>query len=90
MCSCRCSVRRQSFHIRITLTNLGPTAIRAHDAEAVLSGQAVTDELIKHAAEKAMAICDPAEDLRGDVEYKTAMAGQMVQRAIAEALSRAN
>jgi carbon-monoxide dehydrogenase medium subunit len=77
-------------HIRITLTNLGPTAIRAHDAEAVLSGQAVTDELIKHAAEKAMAICDPAEDLRGDVEYKTAMAGQMVQRAIAEALSRAN
>ena len=77
-------------HIRITLTNLGPTAIRAHDAEEVLSGQAVTDELIKNAAEKAMAICDPAEDLRGDVEYKTAMAGQMVQRAIAEALSRAN
>ena len=45
---------------------------------------------MKHAAEKAMAICDPAEDLRGDVEYKTAMAGQMVQRAIAEALSRAH
>ena len=77
-------------HIRITLTNLAPTAIRAHEAEAVLMGQIVTDELIKHAAEKAMAICDPAEDLRGDVEYKTAMAGQMVQRAIAEALSRAN
>ncbi|MBU25420.1 MAG: carbon monoxide dehydrogenase [Gammaproteobacteria bacterium] len=77
-------------HIRITLTNLGPTAIRAHDAETVLSGQSVTDELIRKAAEEAMAICDPAEDLRGDVEYKTAMAGQMVQRAIVEALSRAN
>jgi carbon-monoxide dehydrogenase medium subunit len=77
-------------HIRITLTNLGPTALRAHDAEAVLIGQQVTDELIRQAAAKAMEICDPAEDLRGDVEYKTAMAGQMVQRAINEALAKAS
>jgi len=77
-------------HIRITLTNLGPTALRAHDAETVLMGQQVTDELIRQAAAKAMEICDPAEDLRGDVEYKTAMAGQMVQRAINEALAKAS
>lgn len=77
-------------HIRITLTNLGSTALRAHDAEQVLLGQTATNDLIKQAADRAMAICDPAEDLRGDPEYKTAMAGQMVQRAISEALSRAN
>jgi carbon-monoxide dehydrogenase medium subunit len=77
-------------HIRITLTNLGPTALRAHDAEAVLMGQQITDELIRQAATKAMEICDPAEDLRGDAEYKTAMAGQMVQRAINEALAKAS
>jgi len=77
-------------HIRITLTNLGPTALRAHDAETVLMGQQVTDELIRQAAAKAMEICDPAEDLRGDAEYKTAMAGQMVQRAINEALAKAS
>jgi carbon-monoxide dehydrogenase medium subunit len=76
-------------HIRITLTNLGPTALRAHEAESILMGQQVSDELIRHAAEKAMEICDPAEDLRGDAEYKTAMAGQMVQRAIHDALSKA-
>jgi carbon-monoxide dehydrogenase medium subunit len=35
-----------------------------------------------------MAICDPAEDLRGDRDYKIAMAGQMVQRALRLALSR--
>jgi aerobic carbon-monoxide dehydrogenase medium subunit len=35
-----------------------------------------------------MAICDPAEDLRGDVEYKTAMAGQMLRRAIVKAAAR--
>ena len=77
-------------HIRITLTNLGSTALRAHDAEAVLMGHQVTDELIRQAAAKAMEICDPAEDLRGDAEYKTAMAGQMVQRAINEALAKAS
>ena len=77
-------------HIRITLTNLGPTALRAHDAEAVLMGQSVNDDLIRQAAAKAMEICDPAEDLRGDAEYKTAMAGQMVQRAINEALAKAS
>ena len=77
-------------HIRITLTNLGPTALRAHDAESVLMGQSVNDDLISQAAAKAMEICDPAEDLRGDAEYKTAMAGQMVQRAISEALAKAS
>lgn len=76
-------------HIRITLTNLGATALRAHEAEAVLMGQPVTDELVSQAAAKAMEICDPAEDLRGDAEYKTAMAGQMVRRAINEALAKA-
>jgi carbon-monoxide dehydrogenase medium subunit len=35
-----------------------------------------------------MAICDPAEDLRGDRQYKTAMAGQMVRRALALAATR--
>jgi carbon-monoxide dehydrogenase medium subunit len=35
-----------------------------------------------------MAICEPAADLRGDEEYKTAMAGQMVERALRLALSR--
>jgi len=76
-------------HIRITLTNLGPTALRAYDAESILMGQSINDDLIRQAAAKAMEICDPAEDLRGDAEYKTAMAGQMVQRAINEALAKA-
>ena len=73
---------------RITLTNLGPTALRASDAEAVLSGQVITDELIEQAAQQAMAICDPAQDQRGDVEYKTHMGGEMTRRAIRTALAR--
>ena len=75
-------------HVRIALTNLAPAALRAHDAEAALLGKPLSAATIADAAAKAMAVCDPAEDLRGDAEYKTAMAGQMVQRAIAKAAAR--
>ncbi|MBP6902798.1 MAG: xanthine dehydrogenase family protein subunit M [Burkholderiaceae bacterium] len=75
--------------VRIALTNVAATALRAHDAEAALLGQALTPATLDAAAQRAMAICDPAEDLRGDRDYKTAMAGQMLRRAIQKAAARA-
>jgi carbon-monoxide dehydrogenase medium subunit len=74
--------------VAITLTNLGETALKANDAENYLLGKPLDDDTIREAARLAMAICDPAADLRGDVEYKTAMAGEMTQRALRTALSR--
>jgi carbon-monoxide dehydrogenase medium subunit len=74
--------------VRIALTNLAPTALRAIDAEAALMGRPLGDAAIADAAARAMALCDPADDLRGDREYKTAMAGQMVRRALAKAAAR--
>jgi carbon-monoxide dehydrogenase medium subunit len=74
---------------RISLTNLAPTAIRVGAAEALLAGQVITDDLIDQAAQKAMDLCDPAEDLRGDAEYKTHMGGEMTRRAIRTAVERA-
>ena len=75
-------------HIRITLTNVAPTALRAHEAEAALLGKSLDAANIAAAASAAVAICDPAEDLRGDVEYKTAMASEMVKRALKAAAAR--
>ncbi len=75
-------------HIRIGLTNVAPTALRATAAEAALLGQRLSETTIAAATAAAMAICDPAEDLRGDREYKTAMAGQMLRRALARAAAR--
>lgn len=74
--------------IRLALTNLGPTALRAEAAEQALIGQPINEATMEAAAQAAMAICDPAEDLRGDPEYKTAMARQMVKRALKNALAR--
>ncbi len=73
---------------RIALTNVAPMALRAADAEKALIGQPLSNATIEAAAQAAMAVCDPAEDLRGDEEYKTAMAGQMVKRAIQAAAAR--
>jgi aerobic carbon-monoxide dehydrogenase medium subunit len=67
---------------------VAPTALRATAAEAALLGQPLSEVTISAATAAAMAICDPAEDLRGDVEYKTAMAGQMLRRAINKAAAR--
>ena len=75
-------------HVRIALTNVAPTALRAGDAEAELLGKPFTEAAVAAAAAKAMAACDPAEDLRGDRDYKTAMAGQMVSRALRKAAAR--
>jgi carbon-monoxide dehydrogenase medium subunit len=74
--------------VRIALTNVAATAIRVKSAEDALLGRPLSDVSINAAADAAMAACDPAEDLRGDVEYKTAMAGQMLKRAIRLAASR--
>ena len=72
----------------IALTNVAPTALRAHTAEAALVGQPLTDATLKAAGQAVRAQCDPAEDLRGDIEYKTAMAGEMTQRARRAAAER--
>ncbi|MGO9993556.1 MAG: FAD binding domain-containing protein [Steroidobacteraceae bacterium] len=74
--------------IRIGLTNVAPTALRARDAEHALSGQPLTDAVLDRAAEAIRQVCDPAEDLRGDAEYKTAMAAEMTRRAIRAAAQR--
>ena len=73
----------------IALTNVGDTALLVPDAADAIKGTSVDAAAIEAAAQAAMATCDPVEDLRGTVEYRTAMVGEMTRRAIAEALSRA-
>jgi len=74
-------------HVAIGLTNVAPTALRATAAEQLMIGQEISPALMDRVAESVRSICDPAEDLRGDAEYKTAMAGEMTRRAIAAAVA---
>lgn len=74
--------------VSIGLTNVAPTALRASAAEAALMGKPLNDATLEAAAQAVRAVCEPAEDLRGDIEYKTAMASEMVKRAIRAAAAR--
>jgi carbon-monoxide dehydrogenase medium subunit len=75
--------------VAIALTNVGATALEAKAAEAALRGKTFDAAAIDEAVRLAMSICDPVADLRGDPEYKTAMAGEMTRTALRSAHSRA-
>ena len=75
--------------VRIGLTNVASTALRANAAEDALKGKAINDASLNEAARLAMSICEPMEDLRGDAEYKRAMCGEMTRRALQVAHQRA-
>jgi carbon-monoxide dehydrogenase medium subunit len=75
--------------VRIALTNVADTALRARDAEQYLLGKPLDEPALAEAARLAMAACAPVADLRGDIDYKTAMAGEMTRRALTTAYARA-
>jgi carbon-monoxide dehydrogenase medium subunit len=73
----------------IALTNVGLTPLYAEAASAALVGTAVDAGAIAAAVEAAVAITDPAADLRGPVDYRRHAAGVMTRRAVETALARA-
>jgi aerobic carbon-monoxide dehydrogenase medium subunit len=72
----------------IAIGALGPKALRVTAAEALLKGQKPSKDLIAAAIREAEKIADPNPDNRGSAEYKKAMAGVLVGRAIVTALGR--
>jgi len=74
----------------LALTNAGYTPIRSSRAEEALVGQAASDEAFKRAADLAAEDADPTDDLRGDADYKRAMARTMTLRALRIAAQRAS
>ena len=73
----------------IALGCVGLTAIKAKEAEAALRGQWLTEKAIAAAAEAARTAADPQSDMRGSADYKRALAGSLVTRAIDIAARRA-
>ncbi|MEE9255441.1 MAG: hypothetical protein V3U43_10920, partial [Pseudomonadales bacterium] len=73
---------------RIALGCVGVTALRARDAEGLLTGQMIDDGQIQTAANLAMEITDPISDTRGSAAYKRKMTGVFVRRALSQTLER--
>ncbi|MVC24905.1 xanthine dehydrogenase family protein subunit M, partial [Vibrio cholerae] len=64
-------------------------AIRAAAGEAALRGKALDEKNIRAAVEAARAAADPQSDMRGSADYKRALVGTLVKRAIGIAARRA-
>jgi len=74
---------------RIALTNLGPTPVRALEAESILRGQAPTPDLLAIAGNAAAAETEPWSDQRGTAEYRRRIAAMVTRQAIGRAWRRA-
>lgn len=66
----------------IALGSVAPTVIRAKGAEAVLSGQPITEDTIERAAAKAMEECSPISDVRASASYRREMVKTLVKRTV--------
>jgi carbon-monoxide dehydrogenase medium subunit len=78
-------VRGATTDVRIAVGSVGPAAIRAGDAEALLLAGAPAGEVTGAAAEE----CNAVADANGSEEYKRQLVRVLVGRALAEALERA-
>jgi carbon-monoxide dehydrogenase medium subunit len=75
--------------VAIALGCVGLIPIRAEEAELALRGRRLTEQTIAGAADAARAAADPQSDMRGSADYKRALVGALVKRAIEIALRRA-
>jgi carbon-monoxide dehydrogenase medium subunit len=72
--------------VRIGLTNMGSTPLRANAVEDALRGQELSPENIAKAAELAAEGTRPAGDLNATAVYKQHLARVLTRRAITDAL----
>ncbi|HSK31817.1 MAG TPA: xanthine dehydrogenase family protein subunit M [Candidatus Limnocylindria bacterium] len=74
---------------RVVLGCVGSTPTRARAAEAMLAGTKVTLELAVEVGKLASQECSPISDLRGSEQYKRAIIGTLVKRALTAAYQKA-
>ena len=72
----------------IALTNVGPTPVRALEAQDALVGSSVSKEDADKAGELAAEASQPVGDHRGSEEYKRAVVKALTSRAIMQAKER--
>ncbi|MGI8845129.1 MAG: FAD binding domain-containing protein, partial [Thermoleophilaceae bacterium] len=68
--------------VRVGLTHMSSTALRATGVEEALKGQTIDADSIAAAAEHAAENTDPPGDLNATAEYKTHLAKVFTRRAL--------
>jgi carbon-monoxide dehydrogenase medium subunit len=74
---------------RIAMAGVGPTALRAPQAEGMLRGQRLEPELLKQAATRAAEAADPSNDVHASADYRRHLVSVLTRRALEAAARRA-
>lgn len=74
--------------VRISLSAVAPTPMRARSAEAYLKGKVLDEKTILEASEKAREGTDPPSDVHGSSEYRSEMIKVFTKRTLNLAMSR--
>jgi carbon-monoxide dehydrogenase medium subunit len=74
---------------RIAMGGVGATALRAPGAEAMLKGQALSEDLVKRAGEKAAQEADPSNDVHATADFRRHLVSVLTRRALQAAEKRA-
>jgi len=69
---------------------VAPVPLRATAAEQALQGQAVTQDLIKRAADLAVEAARPISDQRGSADFRRHLVRVLTRRTLTTALARAS
>lgn len=73
----------------LALVGVGPTPIRAIEAEQLLQGEHASAAIFKEAAKLASARLDPHDDIHASAEYRRNVASVLIERALQLACERA-
>lgn len=73
---------------RIAFGAVGPVPSRAHEIESLLSGSALTDELIAEAQSLVPGAISPITDMRATKEYRARICEVMLERGLRAAVAR--
>jgi aerobic carbon-monoxide dehydrogenase medium subunit len=75
--------------VRIAVGGVAPTAFRATDAEALLSGKTPTDDLIGEAAHALLRQAEPRDDFLATAAYRSTVLPGILARALQVCAARA-
>ncbi|WP_300514502.1 xanthine dehydrogenase family protein subunit M [Aliiroseovarius sp.] len=74
---------------RVSLGAVAPTVLLVKEAAKALIGTTLDDAALEALAEAASAACNPIDDKRGTIEFRTHVAGVLAKRAAGIAYARA-
>jgi carbon-monoxide dehydrogenase medium subunit len=76
--------------VRLALGAAGPKPVTSDEAENLLRGKTLTDDLLRQAAEAIVEASDPPSDSRGSADFKRAILRSLFIKAAHRAMERAN